>query len=154
MKTFIKNKVIQPFIDFLKMGISPEKLALSLALGATIGIIPVLGVTTILCAGLAVVFRINPVSIQMVNYLVYPLQLVLFIPLLSFGQSLTSGPEVPQTIGEIITVFKSDWLMGLKLFGLANLWALLIWALLSLPLGLTLYLVFRNVFRKLQLIYS
>lgn len=154
MRTYLKNKIVDPFIDFLKMGVSPEKLALSVALGATIGIIPVLGVTTMLCAGLAIVFRMNPVSIQLVNYLIYPLQLLLFIPFLSLGQSIASGPEIPQTISEIIVIFKEDWLMGLKLFGLANLWALLFWGMLSLPFGFIVYLVFRNLFRKLQIIYN
>ena len=61
-------------------GITPEKIALSVALGITLGVTPVLGSTSILCFLAAVVFRLNAPAIQLVNYFVYPLQFALLIP--------------------------------------------------------------------------
>ena len=71
--------------DLLKQGITPEKIALTVALGAFIGTIPMLGTTTILCTVVALALRLNLPAIQMVNGIVYPLQLILLIPFYRLG---------------------------------------------------------------------
>jgi uncharacterized protein (DUF2062 family) len=73
----MKNKwrygnIFLPIVDLLRQGITPEKIALSIALGAVLGIFPVLGSTTILCAAAAFVLRLNLSAIQIVNFLIYP----------------------------------------------------------------------------------
>jgi hypothetical protein len=50
MLAVIRCRVVQPVIDLLTQGISPEKIALSLAFGIVLGVFPVLGSTTLLCA--------------------------------------------------------------------------------------------------------
>lgn len=77
---FIHRRLVQPVIALLSQGITPEKIALSLAIGIVLGVFPVLGSTTLLCAAAAMVFRLNLPAIQLVNYIVYPLQLALFVP--------------------------------------------------------------------------
>src|SRR5438046_264647 len=93
-QSFFYRKVILPIIDLMRQGITPEKIALSLAFGIGLGVFPVLGSTTILCALAAIVFRLNLPSIQLVNYFVYPLQLGLLIPFLRFGEILFRSPHV------------------------------------------------------------
>ena len=39
---FLRRKVIQPIIDLLKQGITPERIALTIALGVILGVTPVL----------------------------------------------------------------------------------------------------------------
>jgi hypothetical protein len=46
---------------------------------------PVLGSTTILCAAAAFVLRLSLLAIQAVNFLIYPLQLIVFLPFLQGG---------------------------------------------------------------------
>ena len=75
-------------IAFLKMGITPEKLALCIALGFTFGMIPALGTTTILCALTAFILRLNLAAILVVNYFVYPIQLALLLPFIRAGEWL------------------------------------------------------------------
>jgi uncharacterized protein (DUF2062 family) len=70
---------------WLRQGISPRRLALTLALGFAIGCIPVVGLPTALCAVLAVVLRLNLPAIQAANYAVMPLQLVLIAPFVRLG---------------------------------------------------------------------
>ncbi|TGK03802.1 DUF2062 domain-containing protein [Leptospira semungkisensis] len=72
----------------LKTGTSPEKIALSLALGAAIGVFPIIGSTMALCALLGFLLRLNPVSIQIANYAAYPFQVFLIIPFLKLGSSI------------------------------------------------------------------
>ena len=44
---------------WLRQGMSPQRLALTLALGFAIGCIPVVGIPTVLCAGLALTLRLE-----------------------------------------------------------------------------------------------
>jgi uncharacterized protein (DUF2062 family) len=62
---------------WLRQGISPRRLALTLALGFAIGCIPVVGIPTALCAVLALTLRLN--------YAVMPLQLALIVPFARLG---------------------------------------------------------------------
>ena len=73
---------------WLKEGITVERLALSLALGFVLGICPLIGVPTILCGVAAVVLRLNFPALQLVNYLVYPLQILLLWPFVRLGKLL------------------------------------------------------------------
>jgi uncharacterized protein (DUF2062 family) len=70
---------------WLRQGVSPDRLALTLALGFAVGCIPVLGAPTLLCAGLALALRLNLPAIQAANYAAMPLQLVLIAPFLRLG---------------------------------------------------------------------
>ena len=69
-----------PIVMLLKQGTAPEKIALSLSMGFVLGIFPVIGSTTLLCAAAAFMFKLNLPAIQLVNYFVYPLQLGLLLP--------------------------------------------------------------------------
>jgi len=65
------RNILVPIVDLLRQGITPEKIALSVALGAVLGIFPVLGSTTLLCAAAAFILRLNMPPIQVVNFLIY-----------------------------------------------------------------------------------
>jgi len=75
-------------------GITPFRLALTLALGFAIGCIPVVGIPTLLCAGLALGFGLSLPAIQVANYAAMPLQLVLIVPFIRLGQRIFAwGPH-------------------------------------------------------------
>jgi len=76
---------------WLRQGISPRRLALTLALGFAVGCIPVVGIPTVLCAGLALALRLNLPAIQAANYAAMPLQLVLIVPFVRLGELLFSS---------------------------------------------------------------
>jgi uncharacterized protein (DUF2062 family) len=79
---------------WLCKGVTPFRLALTLALGFAIGCIPVLGIPTVLCAGLALGFGLNLPAIQAANYAAMPLQLVLILPFVRLGQRIFAwGPH-------------------------------------------------------------
>jgi uncharacterized protein (DUF2062 family) len=73
---------------WMLQGISPRRLALTLALGFAVGCLPVVGIPTIVCAALALAFGLNLPAIQAANYMVMPLQLVLIVPFVRLGGRL------------------------------------------------------------------
>jgi uncharacterized protein (DUF2062 family) len=77
--------------SWLCQGISPRRLALTLALGIAVGCIPVVGIPTLVCAALALALRLNLPAIQAANYAVMPLQLLLIVPFVRFGGWLIAG---------------------------------------------------------------
>jgi uncharacterized protein (DUF2062 family) len=80
----IKSKVTV----LLRQGISPQRLALTLALGFAIGCFPMLGIPTVLCALLALTLKLNLPAIQAANYAVMPLQMALVVPFARLGGRL------------------------------------------------------------------
>jgi len=70
---------------WLRQGVSPRRLALTLALGFAIGCIPVVGAPTAVCALLAVGLRLNLPAIQAANYAAMPLQVALIVPFVRLG---------------------------------------------------------------------
>lgn len=117
---------------WLKDESSMEKLAVSLALGAVLGVFPVLGVPTFLCGAVAAVWRLNFPALQLMNYVVYPLQIALLWPFTRFGRDLFGVSH--------------------HLRGLAGLMAMAFhataaWLCFAVPAGLLLYLALRFFLR-------
>jgi uncharacterized protein (DUF2062 family) len=100
MGSFLRSTLVDPVLELLRQGITPEKIALSLAFGLGIGVFPVLGVSTVLCTVVAVVLRLNLPAIQLVNYLASPLQLALIIPFVRVGEHLLGVRPQPLSVSE------------------------------------------------------
>lgn len=98
MQAWLRRRIVDPILALLRQGISPAQLALSIACGAIVGIFPVLGVSTILCTILAIVLKLNLPAIQLVNYVMSPLQLLLIIPFVRLGEWLLGAPPQPLSI--------------------------------------------------------
>jgi uncharacterized protein (DUF2062 family) len=110
MKEFFRRRIARPIVELLRQGVTPEKMALSLALGVALGVFPVLGTTTALCALAALILRLNLPAIQIVNYFVYPLQIALLIPFFRAGEELFGAPHLPLSITQILAmVHASLW---------------------------------------------
>ena len=63
-------RLMQSLRDLALRGMSPEAMALSIALGFVLGVFPVPGCPTLLCALAALALRLNGPAVQAVNYLV------------------------------------------------------------------------------------
>jgi uncharacterized protein (DUF2062 family) len=95
MATVLQRWVVQPVTGLLRRGADPQKLAWSLALGAVIGVNPLIGSTTVLALGLASAFRLNLVASQVGNHAMYPLELALFPVFVKLGSMLFSTKKLP-----------------------------------------------------------
>jgi uncharacterized protein (DUF2062 family) len=121
---------------WLQQGLTPRRLALTLALGFAIGCIPVVGIPTLLCGALALALGLNQPAIQAANYAVMPLQLLLIVPLMRFGGwLLTSSHRQALQAGALLQapslhmVSQMGWLAGQ---------ALLAWFVIAIPAVLLL----------------
>jgi len=145
----LNEKFLKPLLEYLKQGISPEKLALCISLGGVIGLFPIIGVTTVICAAVAIIFKLNMAIIQLINYFVYPIQILLLIPMVKFGAMLFGTNPVPYTITELLDLFNEDFIGAIEILWVALLYGLLAWTIIAIPLGIMLYLISKAIFIRL-----
>jgi uncharacterized protein (DUF2062 family) len=151
VRKLLHARVLRPLQAQLTQGISPSRLALALALGVVVGIVPVLGVTTGLCALLAVGLRLNQPAIQLANYVAYPLQLLLFVPFFQAGARLFGRPPVAFSFSQLQAELASDALGTVGRYLFDNLRGLAAWGLAAPLLVAVLYLLARAILSRLPL---
>lgn len=134
--------------DAFRQGLTPHKLSMTCALGIVFGIFPVFGTTTLLCFAIAITFRLNIPVIQLVNYLVAPIQILLIIPFIKVGTILFQLNPVPYDVAQIEALFRADFILLMKEIGLALLLGIGVWASFSIPLYFVLYFVFFLLFSR------
>jgi len=117
--------------DQLRQGLNPRDLALSLALGATLGIMPLIWGTSLVCIGCAYCFRLNQAVVQLANYMMYPLQIILFIPWLLLGERLFASHLLPEDSAQLLEQLNQSPLLFFSHFQQSNLQGLLVWLVLS-----------------------
>jgi len=139
-----QRRVVAPVVQQLKQGVTPRKIALTLALGCVLGIFPILGATTLLCAIAGVWLRLNQPIIQLVNYLVYPLQVLLLIPFYRAGERLFGAEPVPivDVAGLIQRFGESPWQFILD-YGRVGLYGIAVWCLVAPVLAALSYLLLK-----------
>jgi uncharacterized protein (DUF2062 family) len=145
----IKKRILNLAKSMLKEGMSLKKIALCLALGTVLGIFPVLGATTLLCTAAALALRLNLPAIQVVNYMVYPLQLAMLAPFYGAGSWLFKQHHWPLINSNLIGLFQNDfWGSMAKLWDL-TLYAIFTWLIISPLLIVLLYCISKPVIRTL-----
>ena len=128
---FFYRKIRRPILDLLWQGVTPEKLALSLALGIAIGVFPVLGTTTAICALVALILRLNLPAIQIVNYFVYPAQIALLIPFFRAGEKLFGAQHLPLSVTQIVAMVRQSFWGATRILW-TTLWhAAAVWCLVA-----------------------
>ena len=146
---FLQHRVIKPLVKLLRQGVTPEKLALSLALSATLAVIPAFGWSVWLCGLAGLAFGLNLPAMQAVNYFLYPAQVALLLPFFRMGEKLFRVPHLPLSISQIVSMVQADLWGAMKLLWNTTWHAVVVWALLA-PFAIGfIYLVLLPIFRKL-----
>ena len=151
MREWVKRRLVRPIVELLTQGITPEKIALSIACGVVIGVFPALGWTTLLCFVVAVWFRLNVPAMQLVNYLAYPLQLAMLVPFLKAGEWLfrTRAPKLGTSLPQILAMVKTDAWHAIAVLWTATMHAIVVWALVAPAAVWVIYRVLAPVVRGL-----
>jgi uncharacterized protein (DUF2062 family) len=95
LREFCRCRILRPLLRLLRVGVTPRRLAWSLALGIVIGINPSVGITTLLVILLAWAFGLNQIASQIGCTAAAPLHLLLFIPFIELGVHLFHTRRLP-----------------------------------------------------------
>lgn len=141
VREFFRCKILRPLLRQLRGGVTPRRLAWSLALGVVIGINPSIGLATVAVALLAWAFGLNQVASQIGVHAVTPLHVLLFLPFIELGVYLFHTSRLPLSHKQIEHLSHHPWRL------LRDIWqwewhALVVWGIvasIALPL-IALYL--------------
>ncbi len=120
-------------------------------MGVVIGIFPVIGATTVLCAIAAIVFKLNLPAMQVVNYMVYPLQIVLLIPFFQFGALLFGVEPLPLSASELVAMFRADFWDAIRQLWDTTMRAIVAWSLICVPLMAGLYYLLKPLLKRIKI---
>jgi len=105
-------------------GLSARDAGLAIVVGVTLGLFPIYGCPTLLCALASLVLGLNLPAVQMVNQIATPLQLAMLAPFVRLGAHMVNSPQ------------SGSFAAGL---GVSALQAITGWVCVCLPLGILLY---------------
>jgi len=145
---FFRRRVAGPILGQLRQGVSPKKLALSVALGVALGLFPLIGTTTVLCVLAGYCLGLNQVSLQLVNQLMWPFQVPLVLFFVRAGEKIFGAEAVPLAPAALTQEFMAGPMLFLKSYGMAGVHGVTAWALAAPLLAATVYVVLAPLFHR------
>lgn len=146
---FWRRRVVQPVRDQLTQGITPDRLAVTFAVGTACSLLPFLGFTSLLNLGVGLALRLNQPILQTLNQLLGPVQLALILVYVRMGEIIWGAGGTHFTVGEVLRVFRDESIgTFLQQFGWAGVHAFTAWLLTAPLLVATLYFALRPAFRR------
>jgi hypothetical protein len=138
------RQVCRRIIGWLGQGVTPRRLALTLALGFAVGCLPLplVGVPTLLCTALALTLKLKLPIILSANYAAFPFQLALAVPFARLGGRLLHAVPWPGIAAAHATQ------MTTRVAGLAG-GALFAWLCLAIPAVVVITAVLTPMLRRI-----
>jgi uncharacterized protein (DUF2062 family) len=148
VRNWLRRRILEPLLALLRQGMSPKRLALCVAIGVVVGNIPILGVSTLLCAAIALVFRLNLPAIQLVQAAMAPTQVLLIIPFVRLGEWILRLPPQPLSIKEGLALLAQGVGHAIVVLWDAILHAGLAWIMVAPIAVFLLYKLFTPMFSR------
>lgn len=146
--SFWQRYLLRPVIAQLQQGISSDKIAQTIAVGAACGIFPVLGGTTLVCLAAGALLRLNQPILQLVNYIVYPLQLALILVFIRIGEWFFHAPALSLSVSEMLGRFRLAPLRFFSDFAMTFVYCITAWFLVAPILAAVIYFAIRPLVRR------
>lgn len=132
----------------LTQGVTPQRIALTLAVGTACSLLPFLGFTSLMNLGVGLWLRLNQPILQTLNQILGPVQLVMILVYVRIGEKLWGAREMPLSVGTLMKAFSDDPWAFLRRFGWTGVHAATAWAI-SVPVILAaIYFPLRIVMRR------
>lgn len=147
--SFWQRRLIAPLRAQLTQGVTPDRLALTLAVGTACSLLPFFGFTWLMNLAVGLALRLNQPILQILNQLLGPLQLVMILVYVRAGEFIWRADPVPLSVPTLIAAFRADPWGFLERFGLTGAHAATAW-ILSVPVIVAaLYYPLRPALRRL-----
>ena len=150
-RNFWQRRLIDPLVKLLTQGVTPDRLAATLAVGTTCSLFPFLGTTSALNLGIGLWLKMNQPILQTLNQLLGPLHLVMILVYVRVGEFVWQADQADRfSITEMVTAF-ADLSFGdfLARFGWAGIHAFTAWAITAPLLLAAIYYPLRPIMHRL-----
>jgi uncharacterized protein (DUF2062 family) len=151
VQTSWQRHVIDPIAAQLTQGITPEKIALTMAVGSALALFPIFGTTTLLCLLAGIVLKLNQAIIQLVNVLCATIHFPLIVCLFRLGHVAFGVPYTHMGLGmmhHMLDTFWEDPTKFFERFGVDALHAIAVWAVLTPFWMIIIYMLALPVVRE------
>ena len=147
---FWRRHLRDPIVAQLIQGVTPDRLAATLAVGTACALLPFLGFTALLTLGAGLALRMNQPILQTLNQLLGPLQLVMILVYVRAGEWIWRAHENRFSIPDMLRTFR-DASFGefLQRFGWAGIHAATAWLISAPIIIIGIYYPLRPVIQKL-----
>ena len=146
---FWRRRFVQPVMYQLTQGVTPDRVAATLAIGTVCSILPFFGFTTLLNVGVGIALRMNQPILHALNTLLGPVQLALILVYVRGGELLWGHRGEGFTVGEMLREFRDRSLLEfLQQFGWAGIHAASAWAISSPLVMAAIYFASRPLLRR------
>ncbi|EAT16369.1 DUF2062 domain-containing protein [Desulfuromonas acetoxidans] len=143
-----RSRLRQAVTRAFSQGLSTRKIALSISVGLMMGTMPLVWGSCVICLAVGWWWRLSHPLIQLVNYLLYPVQIALFFPFFYWGARLFGNPVSLNR--EFVAQLFDAPLAGLEQLWLVNLQALVLWGGINLALFPLSYLATRTLLHRFR----
>jgi uncharacterized protein (DUF2062 family) len=130
-RTFWQRRVRDPIVAQLTQGITPEKIALTVAIGSCVALFPILGTTTLLCFLVAFLLRLNQPIIQLINQALWPVHVPAIFGCVKLGELILGATHVHFNLHHMHELFWKSPAAFFEEFGATALQAIVGWALVA-----------------------
>lgn len=130
IREWLRCHVLRPLLRALRGGVTPRRMAWSLALGMVVGINPSVGLATLFVILLAWIFGLSRLASLIGVHVVTPLHLLLFIPFIELGVYLFHTGKLPVDRKQLEHLSHHPWRLLHEIW----LWewhALIVWAVVA-----------------------
>ena len=145
-----RRRVLEVTLAQLRQGITPQKIALTIALGFILGLFPILGTTTALCLAFGLFLKLNQPIIQLVNWVAAPLQIPGIYCFVRVGEWLTHTAPISFSITALMLAFKASPIEFLKQYGTTGLRGVLAWLLIAPAIAALLYAASLPILQRMR----
>lgn len=152
LKRFWRDRVVGLIHTQLTQGFTPQKISLTIALGCGFGIFPIFGATSTLCGIAGLALKLNQPVIQLINWLISPLQLSLILVFVRIGEWLVRAQPVSFSIPELFRKFHESPAKFMQEFGLTGLHGIIAWAVITPFFASLIYFLLLPALKKMAAI--
>lgn len=131
VRSFLQRRVRDPIVAQLTQGITPHKIALTVAVGSAFALFPILGTTTLLCFLIAFALKLNQPITQLINQACWPIHVPAIYLCVRTGEKIFGGHAVRFNIKQMNHLFWNDPTRFFHDFGATALHAIVAWAIIA-----------------------
>jgi uncharacterized protein (DUF2062 family) len=138
-RNFWQRRLADPLVQQLTQGVSPRKIALTIAVGSAFALFPVLGTTTVLCLLAGIVLRLNQPIIQGINAIFFFIYFPALVGFVRVGDVLTRTAFSSLDVKSMLSLFRQHPAEFFRRFGVTGLHAVLGWVVVMPLLAALVY---------------
>ena len=145
-----QRRIVDPIVAQLTQGLTPHKIALTIAIGSSIAMFPILGTTMLLCLLVGIFMKLNQPIIQALNLACTPIHIPFIFYSFRWGERLFGSEHTRIEMRVMRRLLIEDPLQFVQHYSTTALHAIVVWALLLPIWATTVYYISLPILRGIE----